>query len=545
MKSFLPSLKIKEKIFLMVGFFTFVLVATLILNYVRVDRIQKVIQNTAEHDLTLISHVSEITKLQLEQAISFQRAVRFGKFMIVNEDAKNSFIEAQGRFTDLSEDVGVLIKVCRDFTKEKGFVAIEDRISGIAQTHNTYTDLASGVFTLLLAGNYAEAEAMAQKIETLEDHLNSDLRAFLQQIVDNAQSTTANIRDHEKKLQVAVLISSVIGILVCVVFGVVISRRIIVPLEESAVIAHKISAGGRDISFPLSGDDEVGELLLAMNKMLVSIRQNENALIKINAELENRVRERTVEISDKNVLLDQSNKELTNLNQLKNNFLGMAAHDLRNPIAVIVGYTDLMLTELTGTLAPKQIEIMTKVRKRCMNMLDLINDYLDLSVIESGNLKLSINRVEDLNLLLKDCEESNALIAKTKSIGLDLKLDANLPAVYIDRERITQVMGNLISNAIKFSHPNTVVTVSAANDNQGVRVSVSDQGQGIPKDEQSKLFGEYSRTSVKSTAGEKSTGLGLAIVKKIIEAHGSTIQVKSEPGIGTTFSFTLPINKSA
>ena len=147
----------------------------------------------------------------------------------------------------------------------------------------------------------------------------------------------------------------------------------------------------------------------------------------------------------------------------------------------------------------------------------------------------------DINEYLKECHASNSVLAQAKSIALKLDIPEPLPAVSFDVDRINQVINNLITNAIKFSYPETQITLSAKIAEKMVEISVRDQGQGIPKDEIAKIFAEFGRASVKSTAGEKSTGLGLAIVKRIVEAHGGRIWVESEVGVGSVFSFTLPL----
>jgi signal transduction histidine kinase len=133
------------------------------------------------------------------------------------------------------------------------------------------------------------------------------------------------------------------------------------------------------------------------------------------------------------------------------------------------------------------------------------------------------------------------LLAEGKDITIALNADKNLPAVPADAFRIEQVLNNLIGNAIKFSHSGTTITLTVKGDEKGgVHVAIADQGQGIPADERERLFQPFSRTSVKSTGGESSTGLGLAITKRIIEAHGGSLEVHSEVGMGSVFSFTLP-----
>jgi len=235
-------------------------------------------------------------------------------------------------------------------------------------------------------------------------------------------------------------------------------------------------------------------------------------------------------------------QQLLELNELKNKFLGIAAHDLRNPITVIKGFLAILLDGLLGEISPRQKQVMQKMDGACETMLGLINDLLDVSAIESGKLVLECEGV-NLEQYLKECYESNSILAEGKSIDFRLDLKTPLPIVQIDPNRIGQVINNLTTNAFKFSHPQTCTTLAARLEGKDVIVSVTDQGQGIPQDEIPKLFAEFGRVSVRPTGGERSTGLGLAIVKRMVEAHGGRIWVESEVGKGSTFSFSIPIEK--
>jgi signal transduction histidine kinase len=233
-------------------------------------------------------------------------------------------------------------------------------------------------------------------------------------------------------------------------------------------------------------------------------------------------------------------ERLIELNDLKNKFLGMAAHDLRSPIAVMRGYLDLFRDGLAGPLDDSQRNMVEMMGKHCERMLGLIDDLLSVSTIESGQITLNKKKVR-LQEYLEECRQNHLLLAKTKSIEMCLECDEKLPEVSLDPERVAQVINNLLTNAIKFSHPNTTITIRAFVRGGEVHVAVSDQGQGIPAHEISKIFSFFTKTSVRPTAGESSTGLGLAIAKRMIETHGGKIWVESQPGVGTTFTFTLPV----
>ncbi len=237
-------------------------------------------------------------------------------------------------------------------------------------------------------------------------------------------------------------------------------------------------------------------------------------------------------------LLDR-NTALECLNEEKNRLLGMAAHDLRNPLGVILAYSDFLETEASNVLSVDQLDFVSTIKTTSEFMLHLINELLDVSTIESGQLHLECVPT-DLGELARRNVTLNRVLAQQKHIELELTVGAALPLLTLDRGKLEQVLNNLIGNAIKYSYPNTRITVSLTSADRDVTVAVSDQGQGIPETDLPKLFKAFGRANVRTTAGEQSTGLGLAIARKIIEGHGGTIAVQSQVGAGSTFSFHLP-----
>lgn len=235
------------------------------------------------------------------------------------------------------------------------------------------------------------------------------------------------------------------------------------------------------------------------------------------------------------------NVELEKLNEMKNQFIGIAAHDLRNPLQVIDGYSQILAEGLLGGLSPEQMKVISAIKKNSDFMLRLVTDLLYISKIEAGKLHLELQET-DLLSVLESNVELNRLLAGPKQIDITLSRGESIPTLRVDASKIEQVLNNLISNAVKFSHPNTTVEVGVARGERRVVVAVRDEGQGIPPDEIELLFTPFSNLSVKSTAGENSTGLGLAIARRIIEGHGGEIWVRSQVGVGSTFSFSLPLN---
>ncbi len=233
-------------------------------------------------------------------------------------------------------------------------------------------------------------------------------------------------------------------------------------------------------------------------------------------------------------------QQLMELNELKNGFLGMAAHDLQNPNVLMRLYLN-QLAESLGDVRGDQHVWISRMQSISDSMLSLTKDFLCISSIEAGQLQLKLEPILP-DVFLTNCLETNKLLTKEKSITLKLDLEKELPTVYIDSDKINQVLNNLITNATKYSLPNTDIILSARLKEKEVEVAVSDQGQGIPIDDIPKLFKMFGKASVRPTAGEKSTGLGLAICKYILKAHGGRIWVESEGmGEGATFKFTMPL----
>jgi len=241
----------------------------------------------------------------------------------------------------------------------------------------------------------------------------------------------------------------------------------------------------------------------------------------------------------------QKNVELAKLNELKNQLLGTAAHDLRNPLAVVNTASAFLLDD-AGKVLPEatRTAFLRRIQANGEFMLKLIDDLLDVAKIEAGRLDLEL-AVGDLSALVEENLRMNRMLAEKKRIHLDFVPDRDLPPLRFDGGRVEQVLNNLISNALKFSGPDTTVTVRATRGNGTVVVSVRDQGQGIPAEELDRLFQPFGRTSVQSTAGEKNTGLGLAICRKIVEGHGGRIWAESAFGEGSVFSFSLPVAVAA
>ena len=238
--------------------------------------------------------------------------------------------------------------------------------------------------------------------------------------------------------------------------------------------------------------------------------------------------------------LEEKNVELLRFNEEKNYFLGVASHDLRNPLGNILTLASFIEQEAWNYLSDEHRSYLEVIISSGKNMMDMLNNLLDVTKIESGHYDLQFQQVKIVDLIQEIIKE-NKINADKKQIALEFSVSDNLPTISIDLNQVNQALSNLVSNSIKYSHPNTVVEITAEIKEAEMIISVIDQGQGIPETELANVFVPFNKTSVRSTAGEKSTGLGLTIVKKIIESHGGKLWLTSKVGVGSTFCFSLPI----
>ncbi|WP_147822095.1 hybrid sensor histidine kinase/response regulator [Salidesulfovibrio onnuriiensis] len=224
--------------------------------------------------------------------------------------------------------------------------------------------------------------------------------------------------------------------------------------------------------------------------------------------------------------------------QERTKFLGIVAHDLRTPINGISGFVNLVLDD-GGNLTDDQRELLDIVGTAANNMLGMVNDLLDISVIHSGKLDLRI-RSFDLGQLILERVRIQNMVAAGKNIVIKAEFE-KVPPVSGDAARIAQMVDNLLSNAVKYSPLGSEPVVSMRRDGQDVHVVVRDQGPGIAAKDQKKIFRSFARTSAMPTGNESSVGLGLMIVRNIVEAHRGRVWVKSEPGQGAAFHVSLPM----
>lgn len=233
-------------------------------------------------------------------------------------------------------------------------------------------------------------------------------------------------------------------------------------------------------------------------------------------------------------------QRLKELDKMKSAFVSNVSHELRTPLTTIKASVDNMLDRLTGDLTEKQVGYLTRVKSNADRLARLINDLLDLSTIEAGKIDLQPTKLP-LVTLAKEVAESMRPVAAEKPISLDVASADPRVMAWADRDRVMQVLINLVGNALKFTPPRGKVTVAVERSgDEWVQISVADTGPGVPAEEVNRLFDRFYQIGQTGKQKTQGTGLGLAISKALVEMHGGKIWVESEPGKGSTFCFTLP-----
>jgi signal transduction histidine kinase len=267
---------------------------------------------------------------------------------------------------------------------------------------------------------------------------------------------------------------------------------------------------------------------LILAAVVMERQRSEEALLKERKQLEQYSRD-----------LQEANEILKKLSESKSNFIALAAHELITPLTSIGGFLAVILQGKTGALTDKQKEYLTLIKEVSDQLLEVVNDLLDITRIELGQIKMKLERTELKNLLDEIVMTFKMQVGK-KNIALKEEVEEPLKPVVCDPNRIKEVLNNLVSNAIKYTPRKGKIWIRAKNVPEAVEIDIEDTGIGIKKENYQKIFEPFQHIRKSGLQGEKSAGLGLALVKKIVEAHGGRIGIQSQVGHGSTFSVILP-----
>ena len=317
--------------------------------------------------------------------------------------------------------------------------------------------------------------------------------------------------------------------------SVLLARRLVRPIKQMRTAAARIGAGAYDERIELRRRDELGGFADELNRMAASLQASVGGL-------EQRVKDRTQELQQALAELSQKGSQLEVASRHKSEFLANMSHELRTPLNAIIGFSQVLRQRLFGEINAKQEEYLDDILASGNHLLDLINDVLDLSKVEAGQVELEV-----ATFSLREALERGVVTVRERAtkngVRLSLELEADVDLVDGDERRVQQVVFNLLSNAVKFTPRGGSVVVASARKNGEVLVSVTDTGPGIAAGDQKRIFEEFQQTDV-GVHQREGTGLGLALSKRLVELQGGRIWVESQPGHGSRFVFTLPIEQA-
>ena len=338
--------------------------------------------------------------------------------------------------------------------------------------------------------------------------------------------------------------SMVAALLVSSIFRKAVADPIVRLAEIANIVSHDRNYSLRATP-TRGGSGELSILIDAFNEMLAQIQQSEGALRHAHDQLEQRVKDRTAELETAKKEVEEfsysvvrAKEEVERASKFKDQFLSTMSHELRTPLNAVLGFSDLLADERYGPLNDRQRRYVSHIHTGGKHLLKLISDILDLSKIEAGKMELTR---EDVTIASAFAEVISALypLAEKKSQALLQRADPNLH-VHADAMRFKQVLMNLAGNAIKFTPEGGRIELAACQLDDQVRIEVRDNGPGIPPEQQQRIFEAFFRLRETGSATE-GTGLGLAITARLVELHGSKLEIGSQPGEGACFNFSLPL----
>ncbi len=371
----------------------------------------------------------------------------------------------------------------------------------------------SGVIRAITSDDQTGEASQAGQLQTEGEGLAKQLKNLTQRLVSITTDDTAGLiasntgaYAESQDLFIGVAAGSVV---VALLLGFIISRSLVGPIRKMDTRLAAIASGDFSGHVDVPNRDELGALAANLNRM--------------------------------NDQLGHLYGELETASRHKSEFLANMSHELRTPLNAVIGFSEVLRDRLFGDLNDKQAEYVADIHTSGRHLLALINDILDLSKIEAGRMDLQITP-----FALSDVVQNSVALSRERAtregIALALEVDPGIGVIEADERMVKQVLFNLLSNALKFTATGGHVGVSAHAAGEDVVVSVRDDGVGIATADQARIFEEFQQVGTSHL--QEGTGLGLAISRRFIELHGGSLRVDSEPGRGSTFTFTLPRTQS-
>ena len=473
---------------LVVGYLAIFLLATAVIIYAiaQLRQLENISHSILSVDIGVLTYDQKLTDILLS-------LIRYEKKFVVDNDAElyDQFLLKKAEFDNdlkqvmmIAESVEakeVLVNIEKYFQRYQSLFDIEVEFLKAGQEYP--------------AGNYKDEKELA--VNGILDNLKT-LKEYSQ---NSTYDKIKKLGEAEVNASKVAIFMGLISLLTGTVISIFITINITRPLSEIKKRTKEIARGNFPDDLQLTSPPEITELANAFNIMCAKLKQ---------------------------------------IDKLKSDFFSLMSHELRTPLTTIKEGTNLMIEGLeNGKETGKQKRLLTIISEESNRLINLVNSLLDLSKMEAGMMAYNFIATDISGLINKVSREIEPL-AETRNIRIHTDLNNGSPLIKVDRDRMLQVLRNLMGNAVKFTPNGGQVKVSSRPMEEGVNVSVEDTGAGIPGDNLSTIFNKYEQVTLGGSNKIKGTGLGLSIVKHIIDAHGGKIWVESTLGKGSVFSFVLP-----
>ena len=563
------SMKIGSKIFLLVGFCLALGVLASGISIWQMNKIGVEIEAIAERDIPLTDALTQITIHQLQQAINFERAFRAGQMMKQHAGSREEYAKAVRKFKGLTGkietefvEVKAIARRALDtaiFTEERQeFRSVLTMLDKLDTEHKEYDKQSSMAFKLISAGQIEQAIALLPKIEAEEEDLVHQLEKMLFHVEGFTLSAAKTVEAHERfalKLLLAITaISLVVGTNTAYFM---VKRNITRPLDEIVAGLEALGADDMSVEVKVHSDDEIGAVAKAYADFKKSLIEAKSLQIsrkhyqdlseeyeRSNKELQKFaiVRQNFLdkEILNKKILKEK-NQRLSELYETAHRFVDNVSHEFRTPLTVIKEFTSITRDGLAGDVSDQQREYLGIVINRVDDLSLMVDDMLDISRLEAGGLSMARTQCSAEQIIehIKTTLETKAAARK---VTLSVEIDPSLPPLYCDAEKIRRVIINLVINAFKFSDEggHIVLKVTPRAENSEIVFCITDDGPGISPENLQAIFARFKQVSGNIRTSTKGFGLGLNIAKELVHLNFGDIDVKSELGKGSSFSFTVP-----
>jgi signal transduction histidine kinase len=389
---------------------------------------------------------------------------------------------------------------------------------------NTRTDISNAV-NLYRDGDTEQARTLKERIDVNVEQLEAGVQSSAEQrnlsLIQQMEQTSSL----QRQLFVVTFSLVLAGGILLLVVSFTYTRSIVRNLKQLSASTLKLVSGNYEHRAHVTTSDEVGQLAGAFNKMAEAVEYRDKVQIV-------KLEEQLVEVEAARAQAERSDK-------VKSAFLASMSHELRTPLNAVINFTLFVVEGDTGAINEQQAELLREVVNSANHLLALINDVLDMSKIEAGSLNLFIEDNINLNNLINNVVSSGRGLVGNKSVSIQTAVDNNLPLIRADRQRVLQILLNIMSNACKFTEAGEI-RVNAQRNGDEVLISISDTGPGIADEDKTLVFEPFrqTRTGLRQGGG---TGLGMPIAKRLTEAHGGSLWLESEAGKGAVFHVSLPV----